>query len=144
MRYGLIVTGVVAEIIESDDIEKQFHPDFVKSLIAVNDSVQVGMVDKGGIFEFEKITENPIDKIAEQYAAIDAHISKTIKQMPYDYDSPAEIPLWIDDVDYGLEARSIGAWCRECHKIQARIAAGELVFDSVEQAIAALPVFELL
>lgn len=134
---------MVVEIIESDDIENQFHPDFVASLKYVDGNVEVGMIDSNGVFQFESITEKPIDKIAQQYAAIDAHISKTIKKMPYDYDSPAEIPFWIDDDEYGLEARSVGAWVRECHKIQARIVSGELTLNSVEEAITALPVFEV-
>lgn len=81
--------------------------------------------------------------IDEQYAAIDAFVSNTIKK-GHDYDDFAETMAWYDDDEFKIEAKAVNAWCRKCYKIQADIKSGVKKYDSVEAVIADLPKYEIL
>ena len=146
MLYAFLQDSIVSEIIESDDIDNQYHPDFVAQLVKCDKSVCVGMAYDGKKF-VEVVSQNPvIDKAVEQYAAIDAHIAVNIKSNGYDYDNIGELAAYMfSNIDnYRVEARAIFDWVEKCQLIQTKIKTGELKFDSVDDAIATLPKFEIL
>jgi hypothetical protein len=77
-----------------------------------------------------------------QYIAIDQHIQSKIKTR--DFDDIGQIALCcVDGNGYQVEALAVSAWVRKCWYIQEQIKLGELVFDSVEAAIAELPPFDI-
>jgi len=54
-KYVRLVGTVVVEIIESENIDLCFHPDFVSQLITVDDGVELGMALDNGKFTFVSI-----------------------------------------------------------------------------------------
>lgn len=71
MNYAFIASGVVTEIIAAVNgipLEEQFHPDFLKSLVQCDDSVQ-----QGWLYSDEAFTAPPMPTITsaelEVYAA---------------------------------------------------------------------------
>ena len=92
------------------------------------------------------IEEPQRNLIGEQVIAIDSHILQIIKTAniigePANYDSIGELVMYIHSNNdaYRVEAQTLIAFVEQCHAIQADIVSGVLVFDSVDDAIAALP-----
>ena len=84
--------------------------------------------------------------IEQQYTAIDSHILQVIKTAniigePANYDNVGELGMYIHSTNdnYRVEAQTLIAFVEQCHAIQADIISGVLMFDSVDDAIAALP-----
>ena len=88
----------------------------------------------------EKTIEQLID---EQCSAIDAHINKTIKKFA-DFDNITDVSLCLNStIDrWVIEAKQALVWIEQCYIFQEKIKNGLLVFESVDYAIAALPIFE--
>jgi hypothetical protein len=76
MRYARTENDTVVEIIESEDIDKRFHPDFIKSLMKVKNDVDVGMVNLDGKFVDPSTIKPSIDEIRKtmNLSAADARI----------------------------------------------------------------------
>lgn len=53
MLYARLNDVVVAEIIESNNIYVEFHPDFVATLVQVDSTVKVGMIKTGDTFSYQ-------------------------------------------------------------------------------------------
>ena len=95
---------------------------------------------------FTPIKEEPTQeqKAAEQYAAIDAHIAQCIKSNGWDYDNIGEIAAYaLLSEAYKVEARAVWAWVEACHAKQSDIKNGVVKYDSVGDALDALPVFDI-
>jgi len=143
-KFARVQENVVVEIIESDNIENQFHPDLIKTFVECDDNVCVGMFCNGKKFEKPKSLIDDFNLPAEQYSAIDAHIASCIKSNGWDYDSLGEIAAYalLSDT-YKVEARAIWDWVESCHAIQTDIKNGVKKYDSVEMALKALPPFDM-
>ena len=143
--YARLENNIVVELIKSDnDIKKLYHADFVAELIECDSTVNQGFVWENGKFH-ESVIAKP-DLIAMQHDAIDVHISHVIKTAniigePANYDSIGELVGYRDsnNENYRSEALILWGFVESCHKIQADIVSGVLAFDSVDDAIAALP-----
>ena len=61
-KYVRVINNTVVEIIESDDINNQFHPDFVAQLVAADDAVQVGMVKTETGFDYPVVHVKTIEQ----------------------------------------------------------------------------------
>lgn len=71
MNYAFVASGVVTEIVTPVDgvpLDQQYHPDFVKSLVQCDDTVQQGWLYSGKKFS---APPNPVVTVAEltSYAA---------------------------------------------------------------------------
>lgn len=143
--YARLENNIVVEVIKTDnDIKKLYHADFVAQLIECDNTVKQGFVYDNGKFK-EPVIAKP-DLITMQYNAIDARISHVIKTAniigePANYDSIGELVGYRDsnNENYRSEALILWGFVESCHKIQADIVSGVLAFDSVDDAIAALP-----
>lgn len=83
-----------------------------------------------------------IEQIANSaYTAIDNHISEKIKTK--DYDQLAEVNLAATKGEYQIEALAIQDWILKVWTIQDSIKSGAVSFNTIDDAIAALPVFEV-
>lgn len=142
--YALVINDVVNEIIECDDLPSRYHADIVKMMIKCDSSVVIGMEYDGKQFYESTQQKQNIDLVAEQYAAIDAHIAQCIKSNGWDYDNIGEIAAYaMLSETYKVEARAIWAWVEECHAIQTNIKNGVVKYDSVGDALDALPAFDV-
>lgn len=143
--YARLENNIVVEVIKTDnDIKKLYHADFISKLVECDNTVKQGFVYDNGKFK-EPVIAKP-DLITMQYNAIDAHILHVIKTAnmigePADYDSLGELALYVNSNNntYRIEAQTLITFVESCHKIQADIVSGVLAFDSVDDAIAALP-----
>lgn len=87
------------------------------------------------------------NKISNICDAIDAHVSRVIKTAnvtgePADYDSIGELALYVNSNNntYRMEAQTLTTFVESCYAIQSDIKNGVVTFDSVDAAIAALPI----
>ncbi|CAB4132145.1 hypothetical protein UFOVP136_54 [uncultured Caudovirales phage] len=144
MRYARVENDVAVEIIDCDDVESCYHPDFVATLVDCDADVIVGMIFIDGAFvEPSAIKITAEELVAEQSAAIDAHIQDCIKSRDF-YDIGQVALCCTDGNGYQVEALAVSAWIRKCWGIQEQINLGKLVFDSVDDAIKDLPEFDIL
>jgi hypothetical protein len=96
-------------------------------------------IDDEAAKNLEQSIDNSVDA---QYRAIDAYVLAFIKALPYDYDDVSDIKNWFTDGDYGAESRQLHGWALSCQKVQFNLKMGTIPpYPSVEDAIAALPVF---
>lgn len=138
MRYARLIDDVVVEIIERDDIENQFHQDFVSSLIKCDSAVKEGMIYTGeGGFKCRDVEQTQEEKAAEQYAAIDNVIHQRLKV--HDYDSVGELALAASGGQWQEEAQLLNSWVQECWEIMDKIKNGVITFDSIHDALLSLP-----
>ena len=98
------------------------------------------------VFDGNKFVEIEMTSVRKQEKAIDAHISQVIKEAviigePANYDSVGEIGVYVHSInnDYRIEAQTLIVFVEKCHEIQSKIKNGAIAFDSVDDAIAALP-----
>ena len=134
MKYARKENDVIVEIIESDQsLAELLHPDIAKLFEKVADDV---------VIETTTIVNQltPID-ISN---AIDDYVLSKISAPEFDYPNVGELRAWIDDNDFGIEARQLLNWVLECQKIGFDIKRGFLVFDSVDMALNELPIFNIL
>jgi len=133
--------------------EDLHYPSLPTDLVTISDDDYIKILDdmpngnlcadKNGFPFVEIIKTGQQDKALQQYIAIDAHIQTCIKSR--DFDDIGQVALCcVDGNGYQVEALAVSAWIRECWKIQEVIKTGELVFNSVDEAIAALPAFDIL
>ena len=90
---------------------------------------------------------NPMDqyqlKLATKLIDIDKFILDSLAQLPYNYTSFEELMVWLDDKQYGTEARALLDWAKECYRIQDSIINGLVIVDSLDGVYALLPKFPL-
>jgi hypothetical protein len=143
-KYARIDDSVVVEIIESDDLAVQFHPEIAKLFVQCDDVVCLGMIFDGKTFCESVLPKSNVDLAAEQYKAIDTHIAQCIKSNGWDYDNLGEVAAYaLLSEEYKNEAKAIWEWVEECHSVQSDIKNGVKKYDSVEAALKALPPFDV-
>lgn len=106
--------------------------------------LQCNLLDKLEFYNAQwRVVMSSIEE--QQYNAIDAYISKCIKKNGFDYDNLGELAAYMQsNIDnYRIEALAIWQWVEKCHVVQSDIRIGAVKYDSVEEALAALPSFEI-
>lgn len=127
------INGAAANIRYEDDAyklaENEVKADFSDTLPPVNElAVKYGLVS--------------LSFVADQVAAIDAHIQGQIKTL--DYDDIGQVALCAGGGSHEVEALRVRDWISVCWGIQNDIKTGEAKFASVDDAIAELPEFDIL
>ena len=86
------------------------------------------------IDEKEIVYKSPINKIHNE------RLAEVLKQ--YDYESLAEVLIWVDDVDYGDEAKAILDWWKSTCKDIIGYKKGKPNEENVGAFIETLTIFE--
>lgn len=141
MIHARLDENIVVEIIDCDDLDNCYHPDFVAQLVECDKSVSVGMMLNGKDF-VNAVEQSSFSTVADQSLAIDAHINDCIKSR--DFDDIGQVALCCADGNgYQVEALAVSAWVRKCWKKQEDIKSGKRVFKSIDDAIKDLPDFDI-
>ena len=141
--YALLDSqNFVVEIIECNNVDQCYHPDVVKMMVKCDGDVCCGWHYENNVFSKPKHQEMIAEPFQMQYAAIDAHISASIKSR--DFDDIGQVALCcVDGNGYQIEALAVSAWVLKCWHIQEQIKSSEVKYDSVDDAIKALPPFDI-
>jgi hypothetical protein len=132
-----VIGNVIVETF-AGDLTDLYHPDFIAQLVDIDDNAMVG-----DLLSPEPIIEKSRDDlINEIYSAIDNYIVECIKTRGFD--SLGSVALSLSHDDYKIEALAINNWIHSVWLIQDGIKDGSIRCHSVENAIASLPVFEIL
>ena len=81
------------------------------------------------------------DLVNKKITEITNHINSRIREAPYYYDEKWELSNWVNDEEYGNEAKLLLAWCNECDKVWVAVKDGDILITEDTRVTDILPNF---